>query len=126
MSITELGTRLFFSISHLRFCTPGQNALRLSPRCFWSLNFALLQSRFRSPVLLDFRSLFVLFDFTLLDFYTPNFVLLRLYTARIGQAEQDRQNRTGRTGQAEQTGGTEQAEQDSRTGQQNRTAEQDS
>jgi hypothetical protein len=77
-------------------------------------------------VLLDFRSLFVLFDFTLLDFYTPNFVLLRLYTARIGQAEQDRQNRTGRTGQAEQTGGTEQAEQDSRTGQQNRTAEQDS
>ncbi len=47
----------------------------------------------------------------LLDFHTSNFMLVRLYTTRTehqnrtdrtGQAEQHSQNRTGRTGQAEQ------------------------
>ncbi len=97
----ELGTCFF-----LRFALALSRSfaelftLALSRSFFWALNFALLHSRFRAPALLDFsRSFFALLDFSrffsrslifcahtfaIIDFRARNFVLVRLYTARIG------------------------------------------
>ncbi len=120
--------RAFFYALSLRFCALWRSSSRWRFRAlFWALNFALLRSRFRAPALLDF---FALLDFSrfssrslifrartfaIIDFRARNFVLVRLYTARIGQQGQDTENKTARTGQAEQnrlnrTGRTGQAE----------------
>jgi hypothetical protein len=77
-------------------------------------------------VLLDFlrffshSSIFRARTFAIIDFRARNFMLMCLYTARIGQPGQDTQNKTARTGQAEQnrlnrTGRTGQANTTGRT-----------
>ncbi len=127
----ELGT-CFFYASRLRFRALWRSSSRWRFRAlFWALNFALLRSRFCAPALLDFSpSFFALLDFlrffsrssifrartfAIIDFRAPNFVLVRLYTARIGQPGQDTQNKTARTAEMEQNrqnraGRTRQAE----------------
>ncbi len=111
--------RAFFYASRLRFRALWRSSSRWRFRAlFWALNFALLRSRFRAPALLDFsRSFFALLDFSrffsrslifcartfaIIDFRARNFVLVCLFTARIGQPGQDTQNKTARTGQPEQ------------------------
>jgi hypothetical protein len=92
VKITRAGHALFFTRSSSRW---RFRAL------FWALNLTLLRSRFRAPALLNFSRSF----FALPKFFALFFALLQdrqNRTGRTGQAEQDRQNRTGRTGQAEQ------------------------
>jgi hypothetical protein len=101
--------RAFFYASRLRFRALWRSSSRWRFRAlFWALNFALLRSRFRAPALLEFsRSFFALQDFSrffsrslifrartfaIIDLCARNFVLVRLYTARIGQPGQDTQN----------------------------------
>jgi hypothetical protein len=83
-------------------------ALFRAPRFFALPDFSRFFSR---------SSIFCVCTFAIIDFRARNFVLVRLYTARIGQPGQDTQNKTARTGQAEQnrlnrTGRTGQAKHD--------------
>ncbi len=86
-----------FWSSRLRFCALGRDPFAL----IWILNFALLHSRFRPPTLFDFsRSYFrapLFLFFVLLDFRArvSIFIYGQARTARTGQAEEDRQRRTG-------------------------------
>jgi hypothetical protein len=84
---TRAGHALFF-----RLRAPGGSSSRWRFRAlFLASNFALQRtSIFRARI------------FVLLDFRARNFVLVRLYAARKGQQEQDRQNKTALTGEPRQ------------------------
>jgi hypothetical protein len=103
LQLPELGTRFFEDFAllgeALRACAFalffGPSISRLCVRAFAPrahLLFALF-SRY---------SIFRARTFALLDFRAHNFVLVRLYTARTGQPEQDSQNKTATMGQVEQ------------------------
>jgi hypothetical protein len=96
LPVSRAGHALFFTLRALL-----RSSSRWRIRAFFgALNFALLRLRFRAPALLDFsRSFFALLDFSrffsrssifcartfaIIDFRARNFVLVRLYTARIG------------------------------------------
>ncbi len=113
-SVTRAGHALFLDFALALSRSWGKLfALALS-RSFLDPQFRAFAFALSRPALIYYsHSFFALLDFSrysifrartfaLLDFRARNFVLVRLYTARTGQPEQDSQNRTARTGQSEQ------------------------